>query len=282
MNEQLEDGKTVYAPKPKASKKRKSKGQGRPRKKPCRSRSSETSDSDGDATTSDSDTVKEDSNETEPLTAEQITAKLQDLRSQRKSARNEQKDITEKITAVRTEIKEAKDAEDEIYGKMSALCISGRNQYSKGAIQQDFAAGIKELDQELAAEEDEEIFDPDAEVRNYDDVAQSLPVFAVSSRGYQKLQGRLRKDNEITAFKTIEETEIPQLQKHCEKLTESGRSANCRSFINKLSQLLNSLTLWASSDGTGEHLTPEQRAREARYLQKGLETLESVSQRGPD
>ena len=41
-------------------------------------------------------------------------------------------------------------------GKMSAMCISGRNQYSKGAIQQDFAAGMRELDQELAAEEDEE------------------------------------------------------------------------------------------------------------------------------
>lgn len=41
-------------------------------------------------------------------------------------------------------------------GKMSAMCISGRNQYFKGAIQQDFAAGMRELDQELAAEEDEE------------------------------------------------------------------------------------------------------------------------------
>lgn len=36
------------------------------------------------------------------------------------------------------------------------MCISGRNQYSKGAIQQDFAASMRELDQELAAEEDEE------------------------------------------------------------------------------------------------------------------------------
>lgn len=86
----------------------------------------------------------------------------------------------------------------------------------------------------------------------------------------------------VAGFTSTEQTEIPQLQAHCEKLTENGRSANCRTFINKLSQLLNSLTLWASSDGTGEHLTPEQRAREARYLQKGLETLESVSPRGPD
>lgn len=81
----------------------------------------------------------------------------------------------------------------------------------------------------------------------------------------------------IAGFKTIDETEIPQLQAHCEKLTETGRSANCKVFINKLSQYLNSLTLWASSDGPGANLTTEQRAREAGYLQKGLETLESVS-----
>lgn len=79
---------------------------------------------------------------------------------------------------------------------MSALCISGRNQYSKGAIQQDFAQGLRELDQELAAEDDEGNFNPDADTRNYE-VARSLPVFCVSSRGYQKLQGRLKKDPDI-------------------------------------------------------------------------------------
>lgn len=63
----------------------------------------------------------------------------------------------------------------------------------------------------------------------------------------------------------------------CEKLTETGRANNCRAFINRLSSLLNSLTIWASSDGTGANLTPEQKAKEARYLQKGMEGLETVS-----
>lgn len=95
--------------------------------------------------------------------------------------------------------------------------------------------------------------------------------------GYQKLQGRLRKEPHVPGFTSIEETEIPALQAHCEKLTETGRAANCRSFINKLSQLLNSLSLWASSDGTGANLTAEQKAREARYLKKGFDGLERVS-----
>ena len=212
---------------------------------------------------------------------EQITAKLQELRTAKKEARVHKTEITENIIVLRQQIEDAEEAQQKIESKLSALCISGRNRYSRGAIQQDFAAGIKELDQELAAEEDEENFDPEAEVRDYEEVARGLPVFCVSSRGYQKLKGRLRKDPKILGFTTIEETEIPQLQAHCEQLTEAGRSANCRTFINKLSQLLNSLSLWASNDGSETNMTEEQRAKEERYLQKGLSALESVSFRSP-
>lgn len=129
----------------------------------------------------------------------------------------------------------------------------------------------------MAAEEDEENFNPDIESRDYDEVARSLPVFCVSSRGYQKLQGRLRKDPTVPGFKTTSETEIPQLQAHCKQLTGKGRVANCKRFINNLSQLLNSLALWASNDGTCVNMTAEEQAREERYLQKGLKELERVS-----
>ncbi len=113
------------------------------------------------------------------MTHEQIAAKLQELRATKKEARGQKSEITANIAALRKEIDSAKEAEDKIQSKMSAMCISGRNQYSKGAIQQDFAAGIKELDQELAAEEDEENFNPDTEARDYDEVARGLPVFCV-------------------------------------------------------------------------------------------------------
>ena len=288
LKEKLEDGKTVFPPKSKsAGQKRKGSSKDKARKKQRRSKSSDDESDDVESSNfsdnSDEDgTGSEDDESQEPLTEEQIMAKLQELRATRKEARAQRAELTERINQLRKEIDESKKAEHEIESKLSAMCISGRNAYSKGAIQQDFAAGIKELDQELAAEEDEENFNPDAEIRDYDEVARGLPVFCVSSRGYQKLQGRLKKDADIAGFTNIEETEIPQLQAHCEKLTETGRSANCRTFINKLSQLLNSLTLWASSDGTSANMTAEQRAREGRYLQKGLKSLESVSSRGPD
>ncbi len=71
---------------------------------------------------------------------------------------------------------------------------------------------------------------------------------------------------------------MPQLQAHCKELTKAGRSANCRKFLNNLSQLLNSLCLWARSDGTGDNLTTEQRQREAKLLSYNLKKLENVSE----
>ena len=139
------------------------------------------------------------------------------------------------------------------------------------------AAGMKELDQEIMAEEDEESFDPDVDIRDYDEVAKSLPVFCVSSRGYQKLQGRLKKDSSVSGFRHVDETEVPALQYHCKQLTVVGRTAACKRFMTMLSQLLNSMTLWASNDGTGANLTQEQRDQEARFLNKSLKNLESVS-----
>lgn len=283
LSSQLDDGKTVFAPKAKAAaKKRKSSGGSSSRKR-RRTDGTDTEDSEDDdfeeEDSDDSDSSDDEVNANDangPLTEEQISAKLQELKSTKKEARNQKNEVLSKMDDVRKIIKEAKRAEDKIENNLSAMCISGRNQYSKGAIQQDFAAGIRELDQEIAAEEDEENFNPDNDVRDYEEVAHSLPVFCVSSRGYQKLCGRLEKDAEVTGFTTKEQTEIPLLQAHCEKLTETGRSANCRTFLNKLSQLLNSMTIWASSDGTGANMTAEQRAREARYLQKGLSGLESV------
>ncbi|KAL8672577.1 MAG: hypothetical protein Q9168_002982 [Polycauliona sp. 1 TL-2023] len=264
------DGKVTYPPKDKSAKKRKAS----PKEKSSRQKrrkiviDDEDDDDfiDGGSENDDKDTDDEaDSQQSsgaisddeshvpqQPLTEEQVKHKLDELKATKKNARTQKREITEKVQDIKKALRELKAAEAKIKSEMSALCISGRNQYSKGAIQQDFAAGIKEIDQEIAAEEDEDNFNPEND-----------------------LQGRLRKDPPVPGFTSIEETEIPALQAHCEKLTETGRTANCRAFINRLSSLLNSLTIWASSDGTGANLTAEQKAKEARYLKKGMEGLET-------
>lgn len=279
LKDSLEDGNTVFVPMESASKKRKKNSSPRERKKQRRDSQSENDfiDDDDEYSASESEIEQNSASYETPLSEENITTKIEELRSMKKEARRQRADITGKIKDLQQEKAEAKTIEENIEAEMSALCISGRNQYSKGAIQQDFAQGIRELDQELAAEEDEENFNPDADTRNYEEVARSLPVFCVSSRGYQKLQGRLKKDPNIPGFKALEETEIPQLQTHCKQLTVAGRTSNCKRFINNLSQLLNSLSIWASNDGSSANMTADQRRREEKYLQKGLKELETVS-----
>lgn len=134
------------------------------------------------------------------------------------------------------------------------------------------------LDQETAAEEDEANFDPEVDLRDYDAVAESLPVFCVSSRAFQKLSGRLQKDDFNNAgFQSIEDTEIPQLQAHARKLTEAGRASNSRRFLNDLVQFLNSMSMWATDDGTRSNRSDDEKQSEENRLRSRLSRLEEVS-----
>ena len=107
-------------------------------------------------------------------------------------------------------------------------------------------------------------------------VAESLPVFCVSSRAYQRLSGRLEKDSAVSGFTNLEQTEMPQLQDHCRKLTEAGRAASARSFLNGLSQLFTSLSLWSSDSGNGRYVSAAQRQARQSFLDEELKKLEQV------
>ena len=201
VRDSVGDGKVVFAPKPdSATKKRKGSSKEKSLKKRRKTSSSDIEDSDfidddiesedQDDNASDKNLSDDETQERRPLSEEEVETKLQELKTTKKDSRNLKREITDKMAEMRKEVNAAKDAEKEIESQMSALCISGRNEYSKGAIQQDFAAGIKELDQEIAAEEDEESFDPDAEARDYEEVARTLPVFCVFPR-VPKIAGAL-------------------------------------------------------------------------------------------
>lgn len=200
LKESVSEGKVTYAPPSKsADKKRKASSKQASSRKKARKDSSDSEDSEFRETYDDISDDDEDedggsshSQNSEPLTEAEVSAKLQELKNVKKDTRAQKKQITEQMSEIRKELIATKDAESKIESELSAMCISGRNKYSKGAIQQDFAAGIKELDQEIAAEEDEENFNPDNEVRDYDEVAKGLPVFCVSSRGKHSVSPDLR------------------------------------------------------------------------------------------
>lgn len=139
LKSSIQDGKTCFAPKAKGlKKKRKGKTNQGARKKQRRSKEEDSFDEDSE----DSETSEEDAEDSseeegsrEPLTEEQVTAKLLELRETKREAKRQKSELTDKITLIRKEINEATISEKKIEAEMSALCISGRNQYSKGAIQ---------------------------------------------------------------------------------------------------------------------------------------------------
>jgi hypothetical protein len=82
------------------------------------------------------------------------------------------------------------------------------------------------------------------------------------------MSGRLLRDSAVPGFRSLEETEIPQLQQHCKHLTEGVRASNCRRFLTNLSQLL------AGNDGTGLAVSDTQKATETRFLNSKLHQLD--------
>ncbi|KAI0583441.1 Dynamin-N domain-containing protein [Pyrenophora tritici-repentis] len=276
FQEQIEDGIPVFAPLPKTSKRKDTSLDRRPSKKPRTFE--ENSDDEFIASDEDKSSEGDDNDVTilvarQKLTETDVKSKLKDLRETKKTARSEGTEINKMIEALRAEIRKLNARQDEVKAKASRICIAGRNYYSKTAIQQDFADGIKEIDQENAAEEDEDQFNPDIEIRDYAQVANSLPVFCVSSRAYQKMCGRMLKDEPVPGFVSPDETEIPQLQAHCRKLTEAGRLRISRAFLTNLAQILTRFELWLSNDGTSVPVTEESKREGISYLRRKLSEL---------
>ncbi|KAJ4294865.1 hypothetical protein N0V88_005102 [Collariella sp. IMI 366227] len=202
--------------------------------------------------------------------AQQVKDNTAALEAKKKKVRTK-KEVEAIITAENEKRKILTAEKEVIFAKMKEICIKGRNNYLRQAIKQDFVIGIKELDQETAAEEDEANFNPDVDQRDYNTVAASPPVFCVGSRAFQRLNGRLQKGNfNAGSFQSVDDTEIPSLQVHAKKLTEGGRAAIFRQFLNNLMQLLNSMSIWTLNDGTSSKLSDFEKAREETRLRKRL------------
>jgi hypothetical protein len=281
IRDRLDNGETVYPPRPKKNKRKKARGRQKPaRKKQPRYFDDSEDDfvvSDEEDTESESDDASDDEDiqaPQVPLTEDEVEIKINNLREAKKTARRASLELSTQMKKLKPRIREL---EEEILGieaEISHICIAGRNDYSKRAIQQDFAAGLKDLNQENAAEEDEDNFNPDEDMRDNEQVAESLPVFCVSSRAYQQMGGRLQKDAKVPGFKSPGETDMPQLQAHCKKLMEAGRIATAQTFLLSLCQQLTTFSLWALDDGTGLKMTDDDKRKQVKYLKSRLSGLE--------
>lgn len=71
-------------------------------------------------------------------------------------------------------------------------------------------------------------------------------IFCASSKVYETFQGKRKNTNfRNHGFVSTHETEIPQLQEYTKKTTQAERIDKYQAFLNDLSWLINSMTLWA-------------------------------------
>lgn len=141
----LRDGETVYRPSENASKKRKrSASPGRHRKR--RGAADMAIDSDGSYDSDGSD--KENSQTVQetrtPVTEDEIEVELVRIKSQKKDFRKSRKTLDENISATKKELNSIVSQEKALLSQVKSICIKGRNDYSRSAIKNDFAMGIKE------------------------------------------------------------------------------------------------------------------------------------------
>lgn len=147
----LSKGKTVFAPAPKTIKKRKRGGQSSGSRK--KRFSIGRSDSDEDDIDSDSDSLsgsdKENGDSGDKaapvlLTEDQIEEKLSQFKTHKKALRMEIREIEDNIKATRSIMHDLTMKKINLESEIKLACIKGRNTYSRRAIKDHFAEGIKE------------------------------------------------------------------------------------------------------------------------------------------
>lgn len=193
---------------------------------------------------------------------EERTRQLQALKAERKQLEHQRRQLNHDIKSRKTESKRLEQESENMKTDIVRECINARNIYSKDEIKKDFACGIRELDQEFREDEDETtVSGTTLSVRDYEDLANELPVFCVSTKAYQKLCGRLRREAHVTGFTKLEDTEIPQLQRHCISLTEKAREVSALRFLAQLKRLFQSISLWSLATSPA-HIMSNEKIRE--------------------
>ncbi|OHW92202.1 tat pathway signal sequence [Colletotrichum incanum] len=141
------------------------------------------------------------------------------------------------------ELYELKLTKKELLDEVLSQCIQRRNELSREAVRRHLAKIFKDLDRYDAATDQSQV---DREPRDYEDMARQTPVFCISSHIYRNLRGLSLSDNDPTpGFESEEDTEIPQLQVHAQKLTEELRITKHKEVLSGICQILNSIAIWA-------------------------------------
>ncbi|GIL98268.1 hypothetical protein Vretimale_3674, partial [Volvox reticuliferus] len=123
-----------------------------------------------------------------------------------------------------------------------------RNNSSRQRLQQNFKDGLKEVFNAQGVEA--RVHDGDGAIGCSNNLecqdaepagVPNLPVFCVSAREAQKLEGRNKRDGRPTVFMKTGETEVPALRKHVEEIADSGRIQAQEDLVRALFGFINSV-----------------------------------------
>ncbi|KAG2439503.1 hypothetical protein HXX76_004857 [Chlamydomonas incerta] len=117
--------------------------------------------------------------------------------------------------------------------QMRTICAVARNHYSRERLQEDFREGIIEMLQQSGDQADA----PAA----LDVDAIDLPVFCVSSREAQKLEGIVRRDRKPSVFSKLADTQLPRLRSHVTRTADAARVCAQRRLVQDVYATIDSV-----------------------------------------
>ncbi|KXZ52701.1 hypothetical protein GPECTOR_9g747 [Gonium pectorale] len=129
-----------------------------------------------------------------------------------KQARSEHKALQPQLKAARRDQQAASARFTAEQRKLAAICARARNAFSREQLRRDFHEGLAEV----AAQAGDRS-------RAQQHTAIQLPVFCVSARDAQKLEGRCKRDGPVAAFSRLEDTEVPALRRHLRDAADAAR-----------------------------------------------------------
>ncbi|KAK1457104.1 hypothetical protein CMEL01_16115 [Colletotrichum melonis] len=279
---QVSKGHTTFAPMESPRKRKRSRPQRekepaiakKVKKEPGQSDTDESSDdSDLNAVESDDDDLE---GRPEPFSIEETRNKLEELKASKKAAREERKKITRQMTQIKKDIRDLSKQRSAVKIQMYRYCTQGRNDYSRQAIKEDFAFGLKEFDEELLAEQEGEmrtrqqveVVSPD-----YEQIDRDLPVFCISSRGYQQLRGRMKKDHRVVGFTSLDDTGVPGLRDYTLEQAAAIQASHFRHHLSEICRLLGALDLFFAGDVANLKLSENEKKQKTQSLGVALTKL---------
>ena len=195
--------------------------------------------------------------ESDKYSLAQVLDQLNNISVRKKAGKKMRQTFSERLDAIKLEKSAAIQDLEQAKVELDVQCIAVRSRFSEGAVKMEFITEIAQIDQELAFKTNEDDFDPEEAVRDYEELRSKVSVFSISARAYQALSRSSADAEKIRGFPTLEHTNLPQLQQHCRDFAAKARATSCDQFLTSLSELLNSLVLWSGHSGSSADLDPE-------------------------